>query len=215
MLLHTTIGLQHRLTQPASTEAWRAAWRGFLALMLSLLGSAAMAIEEPAFSVLIDDKPYELRRYEGYVVAETLVSGDFDSASRAGFRRIAGYIFGDNQAASGTQRNIAMTAPVTVEPQDNAWRLHFVMPSAESLATLPKPNNPEVRLRTVEPHFVASIRFSGFTTASSIEAQTRLLQSWITKQKLEAIGQAQVARYNDPFTLPWNRRNEILIPVKP
>ena len=108
-----------------------------------------MAIEEPAFSVLIDDKPYELRRYEGYVVAETLVSGDFDSASRAGFRRIAGYIFGDNQAASGTQRNIAMTAPVTVEPQDNAWRLHFVMPSAESLATLPKPNNPEVRLRTV------------------------------------------------------------------
>jgi len=24
----------------------------------------------------------------------------------------------------------------------------------------------------------------------------------------------QLARYNDPFTLPWNRRNEILIPLK-
>jgi len=43
-----------------------------------------MAIEEPRFEVLIDDKPYELRHYAGFVVAETQVQGDFDSAKTGG-----------------------------------------------------------------------------------------------------------------------------------
>ena len=189
-----------------------------------------MATETPKYKILQQDGDFEVRQYEPRIVAEVSVDGEMDTATREGFRILAGYIFGDNHNATPQQvtvsaeapSKIAMTAPVSIEPLEasssfttaRAWRVEFTMPSQYTMTTLPKPNNPAVRLRTVEPHFVASIRFSGFTTASSIEAQTRLLQSWITKQKLEAIGQAQVARYNDPFTLPWNRRNEILIPVK-
>jgi hypothetical protein len=70
-----------------------------------------MAIEEPPFRVLQSDPPFEHRLYTGFVVAETEVVGDFDAASRSGFRRVAGYIFGDNQAQSGGNRKIEMTAP--------------------------------------------------------------------------------------------------------
>lgn len=179
----------------------------------SLLVSQAMAVEEPSYQVLQTDSAIELRRYAGFIVAETELTGDFDSASRTGFRRIAGYIFGDNQTPNGGNRKIAMTAPVTVEPKEGGWRLHFVMPSQESLSTLPKPANSEVVIRQVPAHDVAAIRFSGWTTESSIQANTAQLQAWIAHKNLKTAGPPQVARYNDPFTLPWRRRNEILIPV--
>ena len=177
--------------------------------------SPAMAIEEPAYRALKTDPPFEYRVYPGFVIAETQLTGDFDAASRTGFRRIAGYIFGDNQASDGGSRKISMTAPVTVEPRQNGWRMHFVMPSDESLDSLPKPVNPEVNLRRIAEHAVAAVRFSGWTTDSAIQEQTAKLRAWISEQRLEAIGAPQIARYNDPFTLPWRRRNEILIPVKP
>jgi hypothetical protein len=176
---------------------------------------AAMAVEEPKYRVVLNEPPFEHRAYEGFVVAETILSGDFDSASRDGFRRIAGFIFGDNAAQSGGSRKLAMTAPVTVEPQKEGWRLHFVMPSTETLSTLPSPNNPAVRLRAMDPHQMAVVRFSGWTTQSAIEEQTKKLEQWMATQKLTPAGPPQVARYNDPFTMPWRRRNEIMIPVAP
>ena len=182
--------------------------------LFALTPGTAMAIEEPKFQVLLAEGPFEHRLYKGFVVAETELAGDFDSASRNGFRRVAGYIFGDNLAPTGESRKIAMTAPVTVEPKEEGWRLHFVMPSQEGLATLPKPNNPEVKIREVPAHEVASVRFSGWTTEAAINEQTEKLREWIKARGLVEQGPAQVARYNDPFTLPWRRRNEILIPVQ-
>jgi hypothetical protein len=184
-----------------------------LGLFIFTLG-AAMSIEEPKYQVLVAEGPFEHRLYKGFVVAETELVGDFDSASRTGFRRVAGYIFGDNLAPTGESRKIAMTAPVTVEPKEAGWRLHFVMPSQEGLSTLPKPNNPDVKIREVPAHEVVSVRFSGWTTEATINEQTEKLREWIKARGLVEQGPAQVARYNDPFTLPWRRRNEILIPVQ-
>lgn len=184
----------------------------WLFTLLIFSGEAAMAIEEPRYTVLVSEPPFELRRYDGFTVAQTLIAGDFDAASRSGFRRIAAYIFGDNlQVQAGSQRKIAMTAPVTVVPETEGWRVHFVMPSAESLQTLPQPLNPQVQLRAVPAHDVVSVRFSGFTTQASIAAQSERLRAWARAKNLQLGPVAQVARYNDPFTLPWNRRNEILI----
>ena len=176
--------------------------------------SPAMAIEEPPYRVLKNEPPFEHRLYAGFIIAETQLEGDYDSASRTGFRRIASYIFGENQLESGESRKINMTAPVTVEPKQNGWRMHFVMPSAEHLDSLPKPKNPAIHLRQVQEHGAAVIRFSGWTTQSAIQDQTTRLRKWISDQGLEATGTPQIARYDDPFTLPWNRRNEIIITVK-
>ena len=140
----------------------------------------------------------------------------FDAASSSGFRRIASYIFGDNlQAGLGAQRKISMTAPVTVTPESEGWRVHFVMPSAESVQTLPQPLNPQIELRPVPEHETVAVRFSGFTTQASIQEQTERLQAWAKTKNLKLSPTAQIARYDDPFTLPWNRRNEILIDLMP
>jgi hypothetical protein len=81
--------------------------------------------------------------------------------------------------------------------------------------TLPQPLSPLIQLRPVAEHDVVSVRFVGFTTQSSIQAQTDRLRAWAKTKNLKLSAVAQVARYDDPFTLPWNRRNEILIDLMP
>ena len=175
-----------------------------------------MATEEPRYTVLVSDPPFEVRRYAAFTVAQTQINGDFDTASSGGFRRIASYIFGDNlQAGQGAQRKISMTAPVTVMPENEGWRVHFVMPSAENMQTLPKPLNPQIQLRPVPEHDTAAVRFSGLTTQASIQEQTERLRAWAQARQIRLSPTPQIARYDDPFTLPWNRRNEILIDLMP
>ena len=206
---------------------WHFLRLSFLVILFVTTGRA-MAVSEPSFSVKLAEAPFELREYPGFIVAETWVEGDFDAAGRAGFRRIANYIFGDNIAQGGASAKIAMTAPVTMEPagekvamtapvtmeaQGQRWRMHFVMPAGYTLATLPRPKDPRITLREVPGHRMAVVRFSGFTTQKTMAERTAELTAWMQAKGLQPAATPQVARYNDPFTLPWNRRNEMMIAV--
>jgi hypothetical protein len=213
----------------------------FFALGL-LLGGTAMATEEPKFELISKEKDIELRRYPPFIVAETWVDGDMSEASNKGFRAIAGYIFGDNKAAGGTDpakiamtapvtlepaapsQKIAMTSPVTIEPQAGEtltmegakrWRVHFVMPSQYTLATLPKPNNTAVTLREVPAKTWAVRSFSGFNTEARVQQHTDELLAWVVSKKMTRIGNPHLARYDPPWTLPMFRRNEIMLEVSP
>jgi len=203
-------------------------------LLFGLLWTGTlMATEEPKFESLRKEDKVEIRRYGPVIVAETIVDGDMDSASNRGFQLIAGYIFGNNEriamtapvvaeAQSGAEK-IAMTVPVSIEPQiaDDSkmagaqrWRIHFVMPSRYTLATLPKPLNPQVKLREIPAKTYAALTYSGFNTESKVQENTDQLLDWLKTQKIETIGKPQLARYNPPWTLPFLRRNEILQEVK-
>ena len=172
-----------------------------------------MAIEEPKFKIMADEGELEIRSYDEYLVAETAVEGSFDTASRKGFRRVAGYIFGENENSSGQSEKIQMTAPVTVKPDNEGWVLHFVMPSNYDMSQLPVPNNDSILLKKIEAHLAAVIIFSGFTTDAKIQDKTEELKVWLEKKDFKIVGPQQIARYNDPFTLPWLRRNEIIFKV--
>lgn len=223
----------------------RAAFVALVGACGLLTGSPAMAIEEPAFERLQADGANELRRYAPMIVAETWVTGPLSEGSNAGFRAIAGYIFGANRSRSGdAPERIAMTAPVTAEPRSERiamtapvtadiapagtappggaapeaeaarWRIHFVMPAKYTLATLPVPNDPRVALREVPAQQVAARTFSGFVTDARVAAETEALRAWMAGRGLQAAGAAQLARYNPPWSVPFLRRNEILIPVR-
>ena len=201
-----------------------------LRLILVLLGlfsaGSVMAIEEPEFAVLESSGALELRSYNSVIVAETLVSGSMDEASSAGFRLIADYIFGNNTSVRGDNEKISMTAPVVMEPASEKismtvpvsieqkagqWRVHFVMPGEYTMETLPRPNNPAVTLREVPARNYAVIRFSGFTGEDKIAAKTAELMTWLNGKGITPLGKPELARYNPPWTLPFLRRNEIMV----
>ena len=202
-----------------------------------------MAAEEPKFELIAQDGSYEIRRYAPVIIAETLVSGDMDAASGKGFRLIADYIFGNNSLAGKAADNasqkiamtvpvamepvagpakIAMTTPVTAEPLSSAssmstateWRIHFVMPAAYTVPTLPRPNNAAVTLRELPARTVAVLTYSGLNTASRVQEKTGELSAWMNARGMEPTGAPVLARYNPPWTLPMWRRNEIQVQVK-
>lgn len=190
----------------------------------------AAAIEEPRYETLRQAGDFELRLYPPMTVAETFVRGDLTRASSDGFRVIAGYIFGDNVSARGAgsekvamtapvtmeaaSEKIAMTAPVTVEAgTTEGYRMHFVMPSAYTLETLPRPRDDRVRLREIPAQRMAVVRFSGFAGEDKVRERTSELLDWLRKEGLKPAGPPQLARYNPPWTLPFLRRNEVMVPL--
>lgn len=121
-----------------------------------------------------------------------------------------------------SSEKIAMTAPVVMEKsmeksmEKNAgetYRVHFVMPSQYTMATLPKPLNPKVTLREVAAQKMAVIRFSGFSTDEKVRIKTEALRNWIQQQGLKSIGNPQFARYDPPMMPAFLRRSEVMIAV--
>ncbi|MBY0346116.1 MAG: heme-binding protein [Neisseriaceae bacterium] len=206
----------------------------FLFLTSMLTASMVMAIEEPKYIVLEKSEPFELREYSRLIVAEVEVEGDLDTASSLGFRLIAGYIFGENQVAEkmamtapvgivlnppNTSAKIAMTAPVIIESRQSIevtsklWTVSFVMPSEYTLASLPKPLNPKIKIREISAQRRAVMTFSGFYNEEKVQEKTQALRDWMSVKNFKSAGEPQFARYNVPWTLPFMRRNEVMLEV--
>jgi len=203
---------------------------------LLLISGETMAIEEPNYTVLSQVEDFELRRYDEQLVAQTWVSGDQDTASRQGFKILADYIFGNNTAPSGesskismtapvtmqsdnlngqASQKIAMTAPVSMQQNNGKWRVQFTMPSQYTMQTLPKPNNPDVKIVQVPAQTYGVIKFSGLAGSKKVAKKTETLKSWMQTQKLMITGTPELARYNPPWTLPFMRRNEVMMAYQP
>ncbi len=196
---------------------------GVLVLGAALWGPIVSNVEQPKYKVIESDQSVEIRDYPAMIVAETDVSGDRDKAIGEGFRIIADYIFGNNlssqkvaMTAPVTQRaseKIAMTAPVTQQGERNSWHVRFIMPASYTMETLPKPKNPAVKLKDIHGKRFAVIRFSGFASEGSLKRHTDQLTEFVRAKKLTAVSAPTYAFYNPPWTLPFLRRNEVMIEV--
>ena len=199
-------------------------------LVLLLAMHTAMAIEEPAFEVLVTADDYEIRRYAPYIVAEVDVDGDMKKAGNDAFRILAGYIFGDNEPGE----KMAMTAPVTTKPADQGQRMNmtapvlssaaddsteaytyaFVMGSRYSMESLPKPLDPRIRLVEIPARVVAVRRYSGSWSNKNFLKNRDTLLAALEDDGVVLSGQPWLARYNSPLT-PWFlRRNEVLVEIE-
>jgi hypothetical protein len=195
--------------------------------LMSLLTGVAMATEEPSYTSVLQEAAFEIREYPALIAAEVTVQGDRSEAVSAGFRLLAGYIFGGNTRKQSiamtapviqneaSSEKIAMTAPVIQSPDPEGWIIRFIMPASYTLETLPTPNDPKVRLVRLPPKRFAVVRFSGLVDDKDVEEQTAALRAFVSKQQLTAVGTPSLARYDPPWTLWFLRRNEIMLELSP
>ncbi len=197
--------------------------RWLVAAVFACIGSTSLAIEEPEYHVVGSSAVYEIREYSPTIVAETTVPGTANDAGNAGFRILAAYIFGQNEAKASIEMTapvaespvkIAMTAPVAQSPQEGGYLIRFTMPREWTLETLPKPLDLRVVLRALPARRVAVIRYSGFWSESRYDENLQRLKSALSEAGLHWQGEPVWARYDPPW-IPWFlRRNEIWLELR-
>lgn len=181
-----------------------------------------MAIDEPNFKVVRAYDAFELRRYEPYLVAETVIDAAAEEAGNKGFRLLAGYIFGRNKGArkidmtapvSQAAAKIAMTAPVSQVAGPKGYVIQFAMPRDWTLETLPEPLDAGVTLREMPARKLAVISYSGTWSQERYEEHLKRLRDAMAQMGLVPLGDPVWARYDPPWK-PWFlRRNEIWLEV--
>ncbi len=169
---------------------------------------ASQTVETPAYQIEAAQGAFEVRNYPAMVAAQVERTGNRGAAVRAAFSPLAGYIFAKDRPGE----KIAMTAPVTQEPDENGWVVSFIMPAGRSIADLPVPAG-DVTLVDIPPRRMAAIKFSGRWTDDRFKRHADQLAAWIDAQGLKMVGDLEFAYYNDPFTPGFMRRNEVMVEV--
>ena len=196
-----------------------------LILVVGVLAGPVMSnVEKPDYKVIQSEQNIEIRQYEPMIIAEVEVDGTREDAIRDGFRLLADYIFGNNtvqQVISMTapvqqkeNQKIAVTTPVQQQSMGKSWRMSFVMPSKYRLDSLPVPNNNRVRLKEILTKKFVVIEFSGTNSNENVTKHENQLMNYIEANQINIIGSPKYAFYNAPWTLPFLRRNEVMIEIK-
>ena len=178
----------------------------FISLVTSVMTTQAIAIEEPAYQVekAWEAEQIEIRAYAPRIMAVTGMNEDSDS----GFRVLAGYIFGGN----AEEQKIAMTAPVQ-QTMAGEKEMAFMMPAEYALKDLPQPEDQRVSFREAPAYTAAVIQFSGWASADKADENWKQLQRFLIAEGIDITGEPTLNQYNPPWTLPFMRRNEIIVPV--
>lgn len=170
--------------------------------------------ETPDYRVERQVGSSELRAYGPTLVAEVTVQGSRSGGANAGFRALAGFIFGGN----GSSEKIAMTTPVAQVPQDGPaggpWTVRFTMPAAFTRATLPAPNDPRIRITEAPARRMLVTGFTGMPTEQALADALDKLRADAAAAGLSTVEPPEYMFYDPPFRLPWNRRNEVALAVK-
>ncbi|KAK7858841.1 heme-binding-like protein [Quercus suber] len=110
-----------------------------------------------------------------------------------------------------------MTTPVITKREDqDKWKMSFVMPSKYG-ANLPLPKDSSVTIREVPRKIIAVVAFSGFVTDEEVKQRESKLREALKNDaqfQIKERGSVEIAQYNPPFTLPFQRRNEIALEVE-
>lgn len=183
-------------------------------------------LEEPKYSIISQEKTYEIREYSPYIVAEVEVFWSQQEALNNGFRLLAGYIFGWNTSKASismttpvidtkTNESIKMTTPVIdIKWANSSHTVQFTMPSEYTLETLPTPDDERVKLHEISTSKIAALRFTGWVTEKKSEQKIEKLRTLLLQDGFSIEWNFSLAQYNPPFSFPFMRRNEILVGIE-
>jgi SOUL heme-binding protein len=179
-------------------------------------------LQGPAYSVVTSSEAYEIRDYEGYTVASTVMNpigepykeGNFPS-NGAAFNALAAYLFGANTAG----KSMEMTTPVTTT---SLGEMRFFLSAVDVPAPLDQTmyDTGTVQIVDIPSARLAVRKFTGFVTEGEVSRQKDVLLSNLALDGIEidvphgAVVPHVIFQYNPPYTVPMIRRNEIAVPVR-
>ena len=175
---------------------------------------------------LIEEKgDFDIRQYQDYWVARTEVEGEYKDSTSEAFGRLFGYISGKNtqqQKISMTGpviqqqkgEEIGMTGPVIRQKIGTSWVKEFVLPSKYNASSPPEPLDPGVSVVKIAGYKAAALRYSGNLSEEKFSDKKIELLDLVMKKELQPIGEPFSAGYDPPWTLPFLKRNEILVVVQ-
>jgi SOUL heme-binding protein len=208
-----------------------------LTLIVAVWATGSMfivaGVEEAKYQVIEQRGGFEIRRYAPALVAETDMPANTIADRGAAFRAVAGYIFGANDASGKIamtapvvmdaplrSEKIAMTAPVIMDQgkidgaSGKPGTMKFVLPARyKTLADLPKPLNPSVRLQAWGGKDVAALQFSWYATPERVAQKAAELETLLARDQIKSVSAPYLASYDPPFSIPFLKRHEILIDV--
>ncbi len=175
-----------------------------------LMSFTSARIEKQKYRVVKKDKDFEIRFYPPAIFATTKsVAKSYRELGNSGFRKIAGYIFGNNE----TSAKIAMTAPVHMDINEKGSSMSFVMPSEYTLDNLPRPADTRVELHESPAVYMAAIEFSGYANDQKIKQYADQLSQILNKRGIKTIGNPTYLGYNAPYEI-IGRKNEVVIAIE-
>lgn len=169
-------------------------------------------LEEPKYTV-IDQLPggIEIRQYEARTYASSRVEGTGMEARRQGFRLLFDYIAGENN----DDEEISMTIPVATEIEDKEHVMQFFLPSKYDESSAPAPKNPNISIGTIAPRVEAALEYSGSQSKQRAEMHAFLMKNALEDTNWQMKGDIRSMFYNPPFSIPFMRRNEVVVEVAP
>jgi DNA gyrase inhibitor GyrI len=154
------------------------------------------------YKVVKKDGNYEVREYPTLAIVQTPMRGADDS-----FMRLFRYIDGQNAAS----QKIAMTTPVFMTTNSMA----FVMPDKMTADKVPQPNNNQVSVSSIPAGKFAVMRFSGRRNTANESEAFAALNAWLQSNNLHSTGDPMFGYFDPPWTLPFMRRNEVMLRLAP
>jgi hypothetical protein len=199
-------------------------------------------VAEPAFKTVLSRAgctvPYDVRSYGKRFAIETewTSTGKSNKEMDSSFYALAKYIGVIGQPQNEGTVSIAMTAPVVMEMgkgqkiamtapvvmKDSAAsqkRMQFILPCEfDDMSKIPKPTNPAVTVKELNPAIGAVHKFSGVFNEKIMMEKAKALGSQLREDGItgkmsdeEVLERFQFWGYNPPFTIPFLRRNEVWI----
>ena len=176
-----------------------------IAVLVLIIISNAMAVEEVEYETIKKNEVYEIRKYSDRLAIETLSTNQ-----NSGFRKLFNYISGKNQK----NEEIKMTAPVTQVKKNGKMTMQFYLPSKFNKENTPDPSSSDVKVLNIKGGYYAVIKYSGMASDKNFIKHKNILEGELKKNNILILGPPIKATYNSPFTLPMLRRNEAMFEIE-
>lgn len=208
-----------------------AAAGGLLALWIGWGVYSDRSAEEVPYETVDRIDGVEVRRYPLSVLVETTAP-----SQSVAFRRLFDYISGANEAGEDvsmtapvatrgeqismttpvrtlSSETVPMTAPVRTDENGDGATMAFYLPPEYTPASAPTPTDSRVRLVVEPPRTVAATGFSWYATESRVDRARESLLTVLDEHGIERQDDPIVLQYDDPWTPPFMRRNEVAVTV--